>query len=36
MARATDSDGNIQPTDRDKDLRNYRIHHTIPIEIEVK
>jgi DMSO/TMAO reductase YedYZ molybdopterin-dependent catalytic subunit len=35
MARATDSKGNTQPMDRNKDYRNYEITHVIPVTVEV-
>jgi DMSO/TMAO reductase YedYZ molybdopterin-dependent catalytic subunit len=36
MARATDSRGRTQPTQRNPDLRGYAIHHVIPVEVEVR
>ena len=34
MARATDTQGRVQPMERDALLENYMIHHVIPVEIE--
>ena len=36
MARATDSNGRTQPTDRDPDRGTYMINHLLPITVEVK
>jgi len=36
MARATDSKGRTQPTDRDPDRGTYMINHLLPISVEVK
>jgi DMSO/TMAO reductase YedYZ molybdopterin-dependent catalytic subunit len=36
MARATDSNGNIQPMDRDKDREAYMINTVLPVEIRVE
>jgi DMSO/TMAO reductase YedYZ molybdopterin-dependent catalytic subunit len=36
IARATDSKGRQQPTERSKDLRNYMITHPVPVEVEVR
>jgi len=35
MSRATDSKGNVQAANHDKDYGNYVIHHTLPIDVEV-
>ena len=35
MARATDARGNVQPMQRDANLRSY-ISHVQPIEVEVR
>jgi DMSO/TMAO reductase YedYZ molybdopterin-dependent catalytic subunit len=35
MAKATDSKGNSQPLERDKDREAYMINHVVPIEIQV-
>jgi hypothetical protein len=35
-AKATDSRGNTQPAERDKDRENYMINHIIPIEVHVR
>lgn len=35
MARATDSNGQTQPTDRDRDYGTYMINHVLPIAVEV-
>jgi DMSO/TMAO reductase YedYZ molybdopterin-dependent catalytic subunit len=36
MARATDSEGRTQPTERDFDRRSYIVNHLLPIEVEVR
>jgi DMSO/TMAO reductase YedYZ molybdopterin-dependent catalytic subunit len=36
MARATDSQGRVQPMERDKNHRNYEITHVLPIKVEVR
>jgi DMSO/TMAO reductase YedYZ molybdopterin-dependent catalytic subunit len=36
MARATDSRGRTQPTERDPDRGTYMINHVLPIEVEVR
>lgn len=36
MARATDAGGNEQPQQRDENLGNYIVFHTLPIEIHVR
>jgi len=36
MARATDSNGRVQPMQRNPDFRNYMIHHVVPVEVEVR
>ena len=36
IARATDSKGRTQPTERDPDRGTYMINHLLPIEVEVK
>ncbi len=36
MARGTDSNGRVQPMERDKDHRNYEITHVLPIKVEVR
>lgn len=36
MARATDSNGQTQPTSRDPDRSTYMINHLLPITVEVK
>lgn len=36
MARATDSRGRVQPDRHDPDRRNYMIHHTIPVPVDVR
>jgi DMSO/TMAO reductase YedYZ molybdopterin-dependent catalytic subunit len=36
MARATDSKGRVQPMQRNADLRNYAIHHVVPVEVDVR
>ena len=36
MARATDSEGRTQPTERDKDRRSYIVNHLLPIEVDVR
>jgi hypothetical protein len=36
IARATDSHGRTQPTDRDPDLGTYMINHLLPITVEVR
>ena len=36
MARATDSDGRVQPMERDNDRRDAVINHVLPIEVEVR
>jgi DMSO/TMAO reductase YedYZ molybdopterin-dependent catalytic subunit len=36
MARATDSEGRTQPTERDQDRRNYIVNHLLPIEVDVR
>jgi DMSO/TMAO reductase YedYZ molybdopterin-dependent catalytic subunit len=36
MSRATDTDGNTQPMERDPDRRTYMISHIVPVEIEVR
>ena len=36
MARATDSGGRIQPTERDANSGTYMISHCLPIEVEVR
>ena len=35
MARAMDSEGRTQPTERDHDRRSYMVNHLLPIEVEV-
>ena len=35
-ARATDSEGRTQPTERDQDRRSYMVNHHLPIEVEVR
>lgn len=36
MARATDSEGRIQPLERDEDRRSYIVNHLLPIEVDVR
>ena len=36
MARGTDTDGRMQPMERDKDRRSYEITHVLPIKIAVR
>jgi DMSO/TMAO reductase YedYZ molybdopterin-dependent catalytic subunit len=36
IARATDSQGRIQPVERDADRGTYMINHVLPIEVEVR
>jgi DMSO/TMAO reductase YedYZ molybdopterin-dependent catalytic subunit len=36
MARATDSEGRTQPTERDKNRRSYIVNHLLPIEVNVR
>jgi DMSO/TMAO reductase YedYZ molybdopterin-dependent catalytic subunit len=36
MSRATDEKGRVQPDKHDPDRRNYMIHHTLPIDVEVR
>lgn len=36
MARGTDSNGRVQPMERDKDHRSYEITHVLPIKVEVR
>jgi DMSO/TMAO reductase YedYZ molybdopterin-dependent catalytic subunit len=36
MSRATDSQGTVQPRERDPDRRNYMISHVIPVEVDVR
>ena len=36
VARATDSEGRTQPTERDQDRRSYMVNHLLPIEVEVR
>ena len=36
MSRATDAEGNRQPSAHDKHFGTYVIHHTLPIEVEVR
>lgn len=36
LARATDSEGRTQPTERDQDRRSYIVNHLLPIEVEVR
>ena len=36
LARATDSEGRTQPTERDHDRRSYLVNHLFPIEVEVR
>jgi DMSO/TMAO reductase YedYZ molybdopterin-dependent catalytic subunit len=36
MARATDSVGHTQPTERDQDRRSYLVNHLLPIEVDVR
>jgi len=36
MARATDSEGRTQPTERDEDRRSYIVNHLLPIDVEVR
>jgi DMSO/TMAO reductase YedYZ molybdopterin-dependent catalytic subunit len=36
MARATDSEGRTQPTERDMDRRSYIVNHLLPIEVDVR
>jgi hypothetical protein len=35
MARATDSKGNTQAMERNKDYRSYKITHVVPVIVEV-
>lgn len=35
-ARATDSEGRTQPTERDNDRRSYIVNHLLPIEVDVR
>ncbi len=35
MARATDSRGRTQPTERDPDRGNYMVNHVVPIEVAI-
>jgi hypothetical protein len=35
MARATDSEGRTQPTERDQDRRSYMVNHLLPTEVDV-
>ncbi|MDO8596440.1 MAG: sulfite oxidase, partial [Sulfuricaulis sp.] len=36
LARATDSEGRTQPTERDEDRRSYIVNHLLPIEVDVR
>lgn len=36
MARATDSEGRTQPTERDEDRGSYLVNHLLPIEVDVR
>lgn len=36
MARATDSEGRTQPTERDQDRRSYMVNHLLAIEVDVR
>jgi len=36
LARATDSAGRTQPTERDPDRRSYMVNHHLPIEVHVR
>jgi DMSO/TMAO reductase YedYZ molybdopterin-dependent catalytic subunit len=36
MARATDSQGRVQPMKRDPDRQNYMISHVLPIDVDVR
>ncbi|MDQ6663164.1 MAG: sulfite oxidase [Acidobacteriota bacterium] len=36
MARGTDTEGHIQPMERNKDHRNYEITHVLPVKVEVR
>jgi hypothetical protein len=36
IARAMDSKGRIQPTERDEDRRSYIVNHLLPIEVDVR
>lgn len=36
MSRATDAKGQIQPAKHNFDTANYVIHHTLPVEVEVR
>lgn len=36
MARATDSKGRTQPTERNADLGSYVVNHLLPIEVDVR
>lgn len=36
LARATDSEGRTQPTERDPDRRSYIVNHLVPLEVEVR
>lgn len=36
MARATDSEGRTQPTERDQDRGGYIVNHLLPIEVDVR
>lgn len=36
MSRATDSRGRVQPAKHDYDTANYSVHHTLPIDVEVR
>ena len=35
LSRATDSSGNTQPSQHNRDTGGYVIHHTLPIEVEI-
>ena len=35
-ARATDSKGRTQPTERDDDRRSYIVNHLLPIDVDVR
>jgi DMSO/TMAO reductase YedYZ molybdopterin-dependent catalytic subunit len=36
MAKATDSKGNSQPLERDKDREGYMINHVVPVDVQVQ
>ena len=36
MARATDSEGRMQPAKRDDDRGSYLLHHWLPIDVSIR